>query len=66
MLSLILTVCLAAAPDTCQEERPPVEPASAVTCMMQGQEIAAEWLNEHPKWVLSAWRCEDARGERPT
>ena len=22
------------------------------------QQVAQDWLNEHPKWMLSRWRCE--------
>jgi hypothetical protein len=25
---------------------------------MRAQEYAANWLAEHPKWMLLRWRCE--------
>ena len=45
MLSLILTVCLAGAPDTCQDERPPVEPQYGNRLGRQGRRLpkADEW-----------------------
>jgi hypothetical protein len=45
MTSLILIVCLAAAPDVCREEQPPVDVASAMSCAMEGQLIALQWLD---------------------
>ncbi len=58
MISLILVVCLSATPDICREERPPIEIASPMVCLIQGQQIAVQWLEEHPKWQLSGWRCQ--------
>ena len=58
MTSLILLVCLAASPAVCREEYPPVEVDSGVACLVEGQMIAAEWLEEHPKWTLKGWRCK--------
>jgi hypothetical protein len=66
MVSLILIVCLAASPQTCQEERPPVEVESGVFCLMEGQLIAAEWIEEHPKWMLRGWRCKSGPPEKST
>ncbi len=65
MIELILVVCLAGDPQTCREERPPIEaPASAMACMVQGQQIAAQWVEEHPKWKLSAWKCQSSNGRK--
>jgi hypothetical protein len=58
MTALILIVCLSTTPDVCREERPPVDAENPMACMVQGQQIAAQWLEEHPKWRLSAWRCQ--------
>ena len=66
MISLILVVCLATAPDVCREEAPPVDAVSPMICMVQGQQIAAEWIEEHPKWSLQAWRCRYGRPEKAT
>lgn len=64
MVTLILVVCLSATPDVCREERPPVDVASPMQCMVQGQQIAAEWIEEHPKWRLSALRCHLGQREK--
>jgi hypothetical protein len=66
MVSLILLVCLAASPGVCQEERPPMDAVSSTACMMQGQLIAVEWLEEHPKWMLKGWQCRSGPPERAT
>jgi hypothetical protein len=29
-----------------------------LACVMRAEEYAANWLSDHPKWVLSRWRCE--------
>ena len=58
MVSLILVVCLSANSSICHEEQPPMlEPVSETSCMVQGQILAAQWLEEHPKWALKGWRC---------
>lgn len=57
MVTLILVVCLAGAPDSCREERPIVDVSSPMSCMIEGQRYAIEWLEEHPKWRLEKWRC---------
>jgi hypothetical protein len=31
---------------------------SLQACLVRGQEYASEWLAQHPKWMLSRWRCE--------
>jgi len=42
----------------CSEERPVIEDMSPRACMVEGQQVAAEWVEEHPKWMLARWRCE--------
>jgi hypothetical protein len=63
---LVLLVCLAASPKICREERPPVEVASSLSCITEGQLIAVEWLEEHPKWMLRGWQCKSGRPEKTT
>ena len=57
MIALVLTVCLVAAPDACHDEQPPIAIISEFQCVLQGQQIAAEWVNDHPRWTLKGWRC---------
>jgi hypothetical protein len=33
---------------------------------MEGQLIALQWLDEHPKWTLRGWRCRSGKSERAT
>jgi len=42
----------------CMDERPVYEEMSLTSCMVQGQQIASEWLAGHPTWMLTRWRCE--------
>ncbi len=62
MVHLVLTVCLAAAPASCKEERPVFEASlSMLACATQGQLLAARWIAEHPAYILNKWRCEANR-----
>lgn len=58
MIELVFTVCLLASPGSCREERPGFAGGSMLSCMTQGQFYAARWLEEHPAWRISRWRCE--------
>lgn len=58
MVELVLVFCLMDAPGSCQEERPMLGQVPLMSCLMQGQQFAQEWLADHPKWALSGWRCE--------
>jgi hypothetical protein len=58
MVHIVLTFCMLAWQTHCQEDRPMLEGMSLAACMVQGQQIAQEWLTDHPKWMLSGWRCE--------
>lgn len=58
MAELVLVFCLLSSPSSCQEERPALEQMSLAACLTEGQQYAADWLAEHPKWTLSRWRCE--------
>jgi hypothetical protein len=66
MVALILVFCLVGSPSSCTEEHPYIQSLSLVGCLTQGQQVAQEWLAEHPKWALSRWRCEaGVPAERP-
>jgi hypothetical protein len=60
--TLIIVVCLADAPDICREEQPSVDMDNSVSCMMHGQHVAAQWLADHPGWILRGWRCRFGGG----
>ncbi|HXC91317.1 MAG TPA: hypothetical protein VNV18_14235 [Stellaceae bacterium] len=57
MTALVLVFCLQSAPGSCVEQRP-VEDMAPLACVLRAQEYAASWLSDHPKWMLSRWRCE--------
>jgi hypothetical protein len=58
MVHLVLTLCMMAWQTHCMDERPVFEDMSLTACMVQGQQIASEWVSDHPKWMLTRWRCE--------
>jgi hypothetical protein len=65
LIALFVTVCLFAAPDTCQGIRfAPENPqeATLISCMMASEPTAAEWLNEHPAW---SFKRSDCKPDRP-
>lgn len=66
MIVLVLVVCSAQVPTVCQEERSPIDAASPMACLVQGESIVAGWLDEHPKWQLSSWRCQFGPREEGT
>jgi hypothetical protein len=57
LTALVLVLCLQGAPASCIEQRP-IDDLSLQACLIRGQHYAAEWLAEHPKWMLSRWWCE--------
>jgi len=57
LTALVLVLCPQGAPASCIEQRP-IDDLSLQACLIRGQHYAAEWLAEHPKWMLSRWRCE--------
>lgn len=62
MITITLFVCLIASPDVCHEEQPPTAVISEMQCMIQSQQIAAEWVGDHPKWAVKGLHC--GRAER--
>jgi len=58
MVHMVLTFCMMAWQTHCTEERPYTETLSLIGCMVQGQQVAQDWLNDHPRWMLKGWRCE--------
>ncbi|HLY55186.1 MAG TPA: hypothetical protein VKS60_06495 [Stellaceae bacterium] len=59
MIELVLVYCMVADPTRCMEQRPVFEdPLTPVSCMMTAQKVAVDYVNEHPQWQFSRWRCE--------
>jgi hypothetical protein len=45
--------------NVCTETRPMFEqPLSLISCMTNGQETAAAYIEEHPLWRMAKLRCE--------
>ncbi len=61
MTALVLVFCMIASPTECQEQRPLLDDPSLMACFLSAQPVAAEWVNEHPKWALKSYRCELGR-----
>jgi hypothetical protein len=57
MIELVFTVCLLASPTSCRDERVDLVSESLMACLTQGQFYAARWIEEHPAYSLSRWRC---------
>ena len=34
---------------------------SPMACLVEGQQMAQQWLEDHPGWTLSRLRCEAPR-----
>ncbi len=57
-LALVFTACMSG---HCQRVQIPWE-GTLMTCMLFGQQLAAQWTNEHPGWALDrGYRCESGR-----
>ena len=59
MIQMVLLVCLLSDPTKCHEETPAfiASHASLHSCMFQGQIIAAQWEEQHPKYTVRRWVC---------
>ena len=57
MIELIFTACLLTQIGTCREDRLVYTDMTPMTCMMGAQTQLAEWVNGHPEWTISRWRC---------
>jgi hypothetical protein len=57
-VELILTVCLSAQPDICEEKHlQVVSQGSLSQCTMGAPPHIAQWIGDHPKWTAIRWRC---------
>ena len=59
LIELVLTVCVLASPDQCEEQHLHFAAEMSLNqCAMNAQPYIAQWIAEHPKWVAVRWRCE--------
>lgn len=58
MQHIILTVCLVASPDVCEERTIPIYARlSPVACMMGAQAEIASWKEGRAELDVTRWRC---------
>jgi hypothetical protein len=59
MVQLVVIYCMIANANVCKETRPTFEqPLNLMSCMTNGQQTAAEYVEEHPLWRMAKFRCE--------
>jgi hypothetical protein len=59
VITLVLVYCLSSDPTSCVEKTPVVQGMnSPMACMMAAQPLAAEYLEEHPAYKLTTFRCK--------
>jgi len=58
MVELLISACLATAPD-CRNFSLlfDAREISLVTCAVHGQTVVAPWQEEHPAWKVQRWSC---------
>lgn len=62
---LSLVFCWGAAAAQCQTVVPDEPPSPGLAyCAIRGQQLAAQWLADHPKWWLQKTLC--SVGNRPS
>lgn len=59
MIQLIMTICLAASPQHCREERLTLDAVGLhpAQCMYSSIPRIARWRTMNPKWRVESWRC---------
>jgi hypothetical protein len=62
MIALLITFCLSAQPDRCMERADFDAMTSVEECILTGQQAGAQWVSEHPAWVMRTFSCR--RGGR--
>lgn len=59
MIQLVLVYCMIGNASVCVEDRPTyLEPITMNACLSTAQEVAVDYVRDHPRWQLSGWRCE--------
>jgi len=58
MVELIFVACLMATPNECEERALVFVDISTSTCVMGAQPELAKWVNTHPNWSVSRWKCQ--------
>ncbi|QDL93915.1 hypothetical protein FDP22_18725 (plasmid) [Paroceanicella profunda] len=62
MIELIFVACLQSSPSVCEQKAVQyVEPISPLACAMGAQPELAKWVESHPGWSISQWKCQSVR-----
>ena len=58
MVEILLFVCLpfSSGPLMCDTKVLPWE-GSTISCMLHGQQVIAQWSEQHPIWEVKSYRC---------
>lgn len=63
MIELVFMACLSATPQICEERAMPIaEVANPAACLVSAQPRLAEWVEGHPKWRITRWKCRSTTG----
>ena len=57
MIELLFVTCLNVSPTECRERSMLFTDITPMTCMVGAQPQLAQWVNEHPNWRVSHWKC---------
>ena len=58
MIELIFTACLRANIQHCEEKSLLYGDISTMNCLMGAQPELAKWIETHPHWTISKWKCQ--------
>jgi hypothetical protein len=58
---LFFVACLSTHPTTCEDKALQFVDISMMACMIGGQPLLAQWVNEHPGWEIERWSCRQIR-----
>ena len=66
LIELIVTVCALSLPSQCEELHFSFSAGMSLNqCVMNAQPYIAQWINEHPKWQVTRWRCDQPGRKSP-
>ena len=67
MIELFFVTCLIADPQRCSEHSLLFEERNGLfTCMLEGQNELARWVQDHPNDQVTAWKCRRAEQDDTT
>ncbi|MCA0942014.1 hypothetical protein LCM08_19150 [Salipiger pacificus] len=65
MIELLFMACLSSAPDQCHQRSLLYSDVTPLACMLGAQPELARWVEEHPAYTVSNWKCREVgTGER--